>query len=118
MLVRAAQEFEAGLRSEQAPPAPVSVTLWAPIRDFQEVGQWQAWLVLRDGFGNEALRWKPHTGMNRQLVPGMGMSILIFDSPTEAQRALVRRATALWVEVDWGDGRAAVRYNTASLPGF
>ncbi|MDL2344558.1 hypothetical protein QOL99_10360 [Deinococcus sp. MIMF12] len=94
------------------------MTLWAPIRDFQEVGRWQAWLVLRDGFGKEVLRWKPRTGMNRQLVPGTGMSILIFDSPTEGQRALVQRATALWVEVGWGDGRPPVRYNTASLPGF
>lgn len=104
------------LRSEQAPPASVGVTLWAPIRDFQEVGRWQAWLVLRDSFGQEVLRWRPRTGMNRQLVPGMGMSMLIFDAPTEGQRALVRRATALWVEANWGDGRPPVRYNAASLP--
>ncbi|WP_158679950.1 hypothetical protein [Deinococcus sp. NW-56] len=54
--------------------------------------------------------------MNRQLVPGMGMSMLIFGSPAEAQRALVQQATALWVEVDWGDGRPPVPYNAASLP--
>lgn len=116
VLVRAAQEFDARLSSGEASPAPVSVTLWAPIRNFQEVGKWQAWLVLRDSFGEEVLRWKPRTGMNRQLVPGMGMSMLIFDSPTEAQRPRVQQATALWVEVDWGDGRAPVRYNAASLP--
>lgn len=115
-IVRAAQEFDRALSSGKAPPAPVGVTLWAPIRDFREVGQWRAWLVLRDGSGKELLRWMPRTGMNRQLVPGMGMSMLIFDSPTGAQRALVQQATALWVEVDWGDGRAPVRYNAASLP--
>lgn len=115
-LIRAAQEFEAGLSSGQAPPAPVSVTLWVPIRNFQEVGKWQAWLVLRDSFGKELLRWKPSNGMTRQLVPGMGMSMLIFDAPTEEQRALAQRAAALWVEVDWQDGRGPQRYNAASLP--
>lgn len=115
-IVRAAQDFDRMLSSGEAPPAPVGVTLWAPIRDFGEVAGWRAWLVLRDGSGKEVLRWTPRTGMNRQLVPGMGMSMLIFDPPAEAQRALVRQATALWVEVDWGDGRPPTRYNAASLP--
>lgn len=115
-LVRAAQEFEARLLAEEGPPAPIGVTLWSPIQDFQEVGKWQAWLVLRDGFGKELLRWKPRTGMTRQLVPGMGLSMLIFNPPTEPQRALVQQATALWVEVDWRDGRGVQRYNSASLP--
>lgn len=92
------------------------MTLWAPIRNFQEVGKWQAWLVLRDDFGKEVRRWAPRTGMTRQFVPGMGMSMLIFDPPTEAQRTLVQQATALWVEVDWGDGRLPAQYNAASLP--
>lgn len=115
-LIKAAREFEAGLSSGQAPPVPISVMLMAPIGAFREVGTWQAWLVLRDGFGREVWRWQPRTGMIRQLVPGMGTSILIFDAPTDQQRALVRQATALWVEVDWKDGRGPQRYNAASLP--
>ncbi|WP_216322562.1 hypothetical protein [Deinococcus aestuarii] len=116
LVAEAAREFEERLRSGQAPPALVAVTLMAPIRDFAEVGRWRAWLVLRDGFGQEVLRWPARTGMTRQLVPGQGLSILIFDPPGQEQRPLVRRATSLWVEVDWSDGKGPRRYDARALP--
>ena len=77
-----------------------------------------AQLVLKDSTGQVIKRWKPRTGMVRQLVPGSGLSILIFDSSTAAERPLVRKATQLLVEVDWGQGQIKEVVDTRNLPTY
>lgn len=118
LVVKAAEEFKTTLQNGTAPPPNIVVTLIAPIKNYNEARQWIASLVLRDGTGQVIKRWKPRTGMVRQLTPGSGLSILIFDPPTEGERPLVRRATQLLVEVDWGPRQTKQVIETRNLPTY
>lgn len=117
-VVKAAEEFKTTLQNGTAPPPNIVVTLMAPIKEYNEARQWMAYLVLKDSTGQVVKRWKPRTGMVRQLTPGSGLSILIFDAPTEGERSLVRRATQLQVEVDWGQGQVKQVTDTRNLPTY
>lgn len=117
-VVKAAGEFKTTLQNGTAPPASLVVTLMGPIKEYNDARGWMATLVLKDSTGKVIKRWKPRTGMVRQLVPSSGLSILIFDAPREAERPLVRKATQLLVEVDWGQGQMKQVVETRNLPTY